>query len=86
MKYILTKKFEKQFSKLSNRQKEKTIGKIEILVSAEVDGSLRKHCLHGKFKGAYSINVTGDIRAVYIKSRKDLIKFVAIGTHSQLYK
>ena len=40
-------------------------------------------------KGFYSINITGDLRAIYYIFKEDkqelIIGFTRLGTHSQLY-
>ncbi|HRY62334.1 MAG TPA: type II toxin-antitoxin system mRNA interferase toxin, RelE/StbE family [Candidatus Paceibacterota bacterium] len=46
---------------------------------------LNNHPLHGKYDNYRSINITGDIRAVYKEVNKDLVIFIALGTHSELY-
>jgi addiction module RelE/StbE family toxin len=46
---------------------------------------LNNHPLHGEFAGSRSINITGDIRAVYKKIEPDSVYFYKIGTHSELY-
>ncbi len=46
---------------------------------------LNNHQLIGKRKGHYSINVTGDWRAVYRHLDEGKVVFVALGTHSELY-
>ena len=35
--------------------------------------------------GYWSINITGDVRAIYRQHGDTIIIFVLIGTHSQLY-
>lgn len=47
---------------------------------------LNNHALTGKYKGYRSINVTGDWRAIYQPLDSNSVLFVALGTHSQLYK
>ncbi|MFH1192383.1 MAG: hypothetical protein V1655_02815 [bacterium] len=46
---------------------------------------LNNHPLSGKLNGLRSINVSGDCRAIFEEKLEDII-FIAIGTHSQLYK
>ncbi len=46
---------------------------------------LRNHILSGELKGMYSINVTGDVRAIYEIIDDEVYFFIMIGTHSQLY-
>lgn len=41
--------------------------------------------LTGEYAGLYSINITGDIRALYKKVGDTYAIFGFIGTHSQLY-
>jgi mRNA-degrading endonuclease YafQ of YafQ-DinJ toxin-antitoxin module len=41
--------------------------------------------LTGEYAGLYSINITGDIRALYEKIDDTYAIFGFIGTHSQLY-
>jgi len=47
---------------------------------------LRNHALTGEWLGYRSISFGGDWRAHYISQGDDLVIFVAVGTHSQLYK
>ncbi|MBU2524093.1 type II toxin-antitoxin system mRNA interferase toxin, RelE/StbE family [Patescibacteria group bacterium] len=51
--------------------------------------TLRNHKLKGKLKAYCSINITGDIRAVYrieeLDKKESTVKFVRLGSHSELY-
>jgi addiction module RelE/StbE family toxin len=46
---------------------------------------LNNHSLSGKRKGQWSINITGDWRAIYIIEENTIV-FIDIDTHSNLYK
>ncbi len=47
---------------------------------------LRNHALSGDRAGQWSINVTGDWRAVYVFGEKEgVVIFIDIDTHSNLY-
>lgn len=46
---------------------------------------LNNHPLYGKWEGCWSINVTGDIRAIY-KTEGFIAIFLEIGSHGQLYR
>ena len=46
---------------------------------------LHNHALGGEWMGCRSINITGDIRAVFEKTGDDSFEFIAIGSHSKLY-
>lgn len=86
MQYVLSKRFEKDFAKLSKATKEKAIATLEKFVKNPQNPTLRNHGLSGKWKGHFSINVTGDTRAVYFVIENDIVRFVAIGSHSELYR
>lgn len=53
------------------------------------DSQLNNHPLKKRFEGYRSIDITSDWRAVYkeiLKGDETIAYFVALGTHSQLYK
>ena len=86
MRYILSKRFQKDFGKLPRRTKAKAIEVLALFVEDPDNYVLRVHALKGAWIGHYSIDVTGDTRAIYfIIEKGTLVRFVAIGTHSQLY-
>ncbi len=47
---------------------------------------LNNHALNGKYTGCWSINVTGDLRAVYEILDNKNIRFLYIDNHNNLYK
>lgn len=85
MRYILSKGFEKDFAKLPKRTKTQAIRALVLFVEDPKNPSLRVHALKGKWVGYFSIDVAGDTRAVYFVIEKDFVRFIAIGSHSQLY-
>lgn len=46
---------------------------------------LRNHPLAGEFSDCRSINITGDLRAIYEEIDFETIRFLRIGTHHELY-
>jgi len=58
---------------------------MRLFVADPFDQQLRNHALSGKYIGLRSIDITGDIRAVY-ELINDTAVFITIGTHTQLYK
>ena len=86
MRYSTSKKFDKQFSKLSKNIKEKAVTRLERFIQDPFETILNNHPLNGRFSECRSININADIRAAYKTIEKDLIYFVAIGSHSELYK
>lgn len=49
------------------------------------DPALRNHALGGMFEQYRSIDVTGDIRAIYKTIDEYTTEFAYIGTHHELY-
>ena len=86
MQFILSKSFEKDFAKLPSATKKKAISTLEKFITDPQNPTLRNHGLSGKWKGHFSINVTGDTRAVYFVIEENIVRFVAISSHSELYE
>ena len=59
--------------------------RLEIFMTNPNDHILNNHPLRGKLAGCFTINITSDWRAVYLVEDEDVV-FLALGTHSQLYK
>ena len=72
------------YKKLSPKVKEKLEERLRLFAKDEFDSVLNNHALQGKWSGYRSINVTGDIRAIFKKGTEEII-FTAIDTHSNLY-
>ncbi len=85
MKIVFHKNFDKQYSKLRVSEKEQFKEKRDIFLKEEFNPILHNHSLKGKYKGYRSINISGDLRAVYKYLKQDTIIFVAIDSHSNLY-
>ena len=77
--------FVKSFKKLSKKQKEKFEERLRIFEKDLTHPLLKNHALHGKYSEYRSINITGDIRALYIEVEEEVVLFVEIGTHADLY-
>lgn len=86
MRYILSKRFEKDFAKMPKRIKAKTIESLALFTENPKNQALRVHPLKGKWAGHFSIDVTGDTRAIYFIIEKNFVRFIAIGSHSELYE
>ncbi len=78
------KGFKKQFQKLSSKIREHFKHRLILFIDNPFDPVLQNHPLHGRWDGFRSINVTGDIRAIY-QEIDNINYFVAIGSHSTLY-
>lgn len=80
-----TKNFTKQFKKLRPNQQERFYDRLELFEINPQNRALRDHALKGKYKGFRSIDVEGDLRALYYVKEDVIVVFAIIGTHSQLY-
>jgi addiction module RelE/StbE family toxin len=79
-----SKAFIKQAKKLSPGVRNKLLERVTVFSKNPLDPILRNHTLKGKYKGYRSIDITGDVRALYLQRSTEAI-FDAVGTHSQLY-
>ncbi len=78
-------KFKKQYKKLPRKFQLQFDERVHLFALDPINPKLRVHPLKGKFAGYWSMDVSGDLRALYIKRGEELIIFGLIGTHSQLY-
>lgn len=85
IKIKYSKKFRKQFSKLSPKVREQFKSRQRLWLSDPYNTQLHLHMLTAEYAGLYSMNITGDIRALYEKIDDTYVIFGFIGTHSQLY-
>ena len=85
MNVFTSKKFDKMFKKCPQDIKEKFIERLKLFKDNQHNPLLNNHPLSGKLNGLRSINVSGDYRSIFEEKSDDII-FIAIGTHSQLYK
>lgn len=79
-----SKAFIKQAKKLSPELRRKLQERIRLFSENPLHPTLRNHALKGKYKAYRSIDITGDVRALYLQ-REDEAIFDAVGTHGQLY-
>jgi addiction module RelE/StbE family toxin len=80
-----SKQFKKDFIKLTPKIKAQFQDRLNIFQENQNSPQLNNHKLHGSYDGFYSINISGNIRAIYEQLGKDKVLFIKIGTHSQLY-
>lgn len=82
---LTSRKFNKMFKKCPQEIKNKFIEKLKIFKKNRFSPILNNHLLSGKLNGLRSINVSGSCRAIFEEKSENIV-FVAIGTHSELYK
>ncbi len=78
-------KFKKQYMKLPDKIQRQFDERLMLFVENPTDPKLRIHPLKGKYQGYWSMNVNGDIRALYLVQKETIIIFAIIGSHSKLY-
>jgi len=86
MNVVFHKRFDKMAKKLSPKIKTKMVERITLFSKDPLDSVLRNHALKTPYKGSYSIDITGDFRAIYYLVDSETALFTHIGTHSQLYR
>jgi mRNA interferase YafQ len=84
MKITYSKEFIKQAERLSPKLQVQLYERIMLFRENPLNPQLRNHALKGKYSAYRSINITGDLRAIYLQEDDEAI-FDKVGTHSQLY-
>lgn len=89
MNIRFTKKFVKQYSKISIKIRRAFDSRLKLFEKNSFYPLLNNHKLTEEYSRYRSINITGDWRAVFLElleHKEKTITFVALGTHNQLYK
>ncbi len=86
MNIDFTKPFNKQFEKLPIKKQEQARSAVALFLQDAVAPSLRNHALKGEWLEYRSISAGGDLRLHFRVVDTNTVLFVAVGTHSQLYK
>lgn len=85
MNIFFHRHFTKQYRKLPKKIQQRFKERLAIFSADPFYSPLRNHALAGDLEGYRSIDITGDIRAVYKTLREDAVEFALIGSHSELY-
>lgn len=87
MQIEFKKKFVKMLKKAPQKIQTSFYKRLELFQDDPYNPMLNNHFLTGKYSGCKSINISGNWRAIFQESQnKNLIIFLIIGTHPQLYK
>lgn len=86
MKILFHKNFEKQYKKLTKKEQNNIREKLDLFLGDAFNPILKNHSLKGKYLDYRSINITGDLRAIYKYLNSDECIFVVLGNHNNLYK
>ncbi len=85
MVIVTSKNFDKKFKKLTKKQQIQAKARILLFVKQPFDPRLNNHLLHGDKKLFRSININADLRLLYEEVSDDIVRFLDIDTHSNLY-
>jgi addiction module RelE/StbE family toxin len=85
MTIIFHRNFEKQILKLRIGGCRRLQERLKIFLRNPFDIILNNHPLKGKYADYRSINIGGDLRAVYKRIDENECIFTEIGTHGELY-
>lgn len=78
------KNFKKRLKRAPKKIQDKFEEKLKIFISNPFSAELNNHKLSGEWAGYRSIDITGDLRAVY-KMERDTSIFIEIDNHNNLY-
>ena len=81
----LHKNFIRQYKK-QRAIREQVDERLALFRANPFERILNNHPLSGNRKGQWTINITGDWRAVYVFKDKDTVVFMDLDTHGNLYK
>ena len=82
MSITFHKQFEKIAAKLPPKVKLRMVERISLFTQDPLDPRLGVHALNTPYKGSFSIDITGDYRAVYELIDDETVLFTHIGTHT----
>ncbi len=85
MEIRFSKRFIKQLKKLNEKQQDRFWSQLQQWKIDANHPSLRTHKLSGNLSNFESINIGGELRALYRRHGKTVVVYEIIGTHSQLY-
>ena len=82
---FFARRFRKNYDRLQPRIQEQCDKRLQLFGIEPFHLILDNHPLHGEYAGCRSINVTGDYRAIFYHEGTDTVRFIAIGTHHELF-
>lgn len=85
MRIRFSKRFRKQYQRLPTPVQAAAQRRLRLWQEDPMNSLLRVHRLEGRMSRFFSINITGDIRALYEIVDDEVYIFEMIGSHSQLY-
>ena len=86
MRVGFKKDFRKRYKKITVKIRLQFDERFRLFMKDPYNPVLNNHPLTGDRAGQWSIDVTGDWRAIYIFKDNSTVVFIDINTHSNLYK
>jgi addiction module RelE/StbE family toxin len=86
MKIVLHKNVKKRYKKFTKSERRQFKERRNLFLENPFHPLLYNHALHGIYAGCRSINITGNLRAIYEEIDKDTVHVIACGTHAELYE
>ena len=85
MNVLFHRAFRKYYRKFPEKIQRRFKERVALFGIDPFDPVLHNHALMGDFKGYRSIDITGDVRAIYKALDANVVEFALIGTHHELY-
>jgi addiction module RelE/StbE family toxin len=85
MNVFFARRFRKSYNHLQPRLRKQCDERLRLFETEPFHDLLENHSLHGEYAGCRSINVTGDYRAIFYHESESVVRFIAIGTHHELF-
>lgn len=85
MKVDYSRSFKKDYKKLNLKLRNQLRERILLFQQNQFNPLLNNHSIHHPYEGCQSINITGDVWALF-EINKDIALFFRVGSHSELYK
>lgn len=82
---LSSKSFRKRYEKLTPKLKIQCRERMNTFELNPFYPLLDNHQLHGEYTGYRSINITGDYRAIFYHENNDVVRFIDVGTHHELF-
>lgn len=86
MTVIFHRNFKKRYKKLLSSEQARCDERINLFIHDPFHPLLNDHALSGDYKDYRSINISGDLRAIYEPVSKNIAHFITLGTHNELYQ
>ena len=82
---IFSTRFKRMYRRVSLKRRRLCDERLRLFTKEPGHPLLNIHSLFGEYEGCFSINIGGDIRAIYRCINSETAYFIAIGTHAEFY-